>query len=418
MVATKEQRYKWVILGVCFFMIFVCLGFCSTNKGIYLTAITEALNIPRGLFSINDTCRYIASAVINLFFGILLQRFGYRKMVAVGFATMIVSTLLFAYAQDIVTFCIGGVFCGIGFAFTSTNMASSIMRRWFDKDIGKYTGIVFAANGLGATVASMIATPLINEPGNPFGYRNSYLVVAAILAVTGILSVILLKKPPAQPPVSAGNGNVNTKKRSVNWVGLEFSEARRKPFFYIAAGVILLSGLSLQGVAGAYAAHLQDVGFEPGFVTAIVSLSSLALTASKILAGWLYDRFGLGFVMTMCQIAAIGTFLCLAFVCTGSFGVVLAVAFAVLYAIALPLETLLVPLLVNDFFGARSYDKILGLFAAFNYIGYALGAPIVNVCFDWFGSYKPVLIVFVALMLIASFAFRFALRSVQKIKRP
>ena len=35
-----------------------------------------------------------------------------------------------------------------------------------------------------------------------------------------------------------------------------------------------------------------------------------------------------------------------------------------------------------------------------NYVGYALGAPIVNLCYDVFGSYKPVLLAFGALMIL------------------
>ena len=44
-------KYSVVVAGIC--MVFVCLGFCSSNKSLYLSAITEALSIPRSLFSIN-----------------------------------------------------------------------------------------------------------------------------------------------------------------------------------------------------------------------------------------------------------------------------------------------------------------------------------------------------------------------------
>ena len=45
----KSPNYKWVILVACFMMEFVCLGFCCSNPGLYTTAVTEALNIPRSL---------------------------------------------------------------------------------------------------------------------------------------------------------------------------------------------------------------------------------------------------------------------------------------------------------------------------------------------------------------------------------
>lgn len=407
--------YKWFVLGACFLMVFVCLGFCSSNKGLYLTAITEAVGIPRGLFSFNDSSRYVATAVANLFFGLLLGRLGTRKLVTIGFAATIASMLLYAFATDIVTFCIGGALLGVGLAFTTTTMASSVIRRWFVKDIGKYTGIVFAANGIGATVASLIATPLINEPGNPFGYRNSYLLVVAILVVSGIAIVALLKDP--REPIATPPSAAKVKQQQAVYIGVPFAQVRHKPFFYISGIIVLLTGLCLQGISGAYAAHLQDVGLTPELIAVVVSISSLAMTASKILTGWMYDRFGLSVVMTMCQVAAVAAFLCLALADSSVYGIALTVAFAILYAIALPLETLLVPLLVNNFFGIIAYDKTLGLFAAVNYVGYAIGAPLVNLSFDISNSYKPVLLVFAALMVIITVAFRFVLRSVTKFKQ-
>ena len=53
----KRLDYRWVVIAVCFLMVFTCLGFCSSNKGLYLSAITKALGIKRSLFAINDTCR-------------------------------------------------------------------------------------------------------------------------------------------------------------------------------------------------------------------------------------------------------------------------------------------------------------------------------------------------------------------------
>ena len=126
--------YKWVILGACFLMVMVCLGFCSSNKGIYLSAITQALGIKRSLFSINDTCRFVATAIANLFFGTLVTRFGVRKMVGFGFAALIASTLAYVVAENIFVIYLGGILLGIGFTFTSITMASSIIRQWFHKD--------------------------------------------------------------------------------------------------------------------------------------------------------------------------------------------------------------------------------------------------------------------------------------------
>ena len=80
----KRLDYKWVILATCFMMEFVCLGFCSSNPGLYTNAVTTALGIPRSLYSIGTSIRYVVQVVVAFFFGSLIQRFGHKKLVALG----------------------------------------------------------------------------------------------------------------------------------------------------------------------------------------------------------------------------------------------------------------------------------------------------------------------------------------------
>lgn len=411
----KKLDYKWVILVMCIMMNFVCLGFCSSNKGMYLTAITDALGIKRSLFSINDSCRYVASALVNLFFGALAVKIGLRAMTAIGFASTAAAMLTYALAENVLVFYLGGTLLGIGLAFTTTSMTSSIVRRWFNKDIGKYTGIVFASNGIGAAVASQIASPLINQPDNPFGYRQSYFLVFAIVAVTGVIVVALLRNQPKKPleivPMKKGA------RRGANWYGIDFSTAKKKNYFYLAAGAVLITGICLQGINSVYIAHLKDIGMRPEFTATLASIFALALTGSKLAVGWMYDRFGLPVVMVVCPFAALVAFVLLATLPATSAGMVLAVIFALLYALSLPLETLVIPLLVNDLFGSVSYDKLLGIFTAINYTGYALGAPIINLSYDLFGSYKYALLLCGGLMMTCCLGFRFVFKQVEQTKK-
>lgn len=406
----NKPEYKWVILFTCCLMVLVCLGFCSSNKGLYLSAITEALGIKRSLFSINDTFRFVATAITNLFFGSLISRFGVRKMTAFGFAALIAATLAYTFAETIWGFYVGGTLLGIGFSFTTITMASNIIRQWFHKDIGTYTGIAFAANGIGGALAAQIASPLINEPGNPFGYRTSYLLVAVILLVTGIVVVLLLREAPGESTAA------QKKARGTTWAGISYEEAKKRPYFYLTAGIILMTGFILQSIATVYAAHVQDVGLGAEFAATIVSVFSLSMTVTKILIGVLYDKFGLRLVCALCQVMTSLSFFLMAFLDASDTGRVCAILFALLYAIAIPLETLVVPLIVNDLFGSASYGKILGIFIAMNYTGYAIGCPVVNLGYDIIGSYSPIFLFFGILMLPICLLFQKIIITAQKEK--
>ncbi len=126
----KRIDYKWVMAGLCAMTLFFALGFCSSNRGLYLTAVTEALDIQRSAFSLADSIRFVMTAVVNFYFGRLILRFGARKLLAVGFLSLVTACVLQALAPNIWFFYLAGCFLGIGFSFTSTTMISWIMRRW------------------------------------------------------------------------------------------------------------------------------------------------------------------------------------------------------------------------------------------------------------------------------------------------
>ena len=77
----KKSVYRWVVFAACFLMVFVSLGFGSSTKGTYLTAVTNQLGLERAKFTVNDSMRYLTTALLNFFFGALVKKLGARKMI-------------------------------------------------------------------------------------------------------------------------------------------------------------------------------------------------------------------------------------------------------------------------------------------------------------------------------------------------
>ncbi len=412
----KKLDYKWVIVVTCFIMEFVALGFCSSNKSLYLGAITDALNIKRSLFSINDSIRFITSAVVNLFFGALIHKLGARKMVAIGFAALIASMQIYSHANHVFVFYIGGCLLGLGLAFCTTTMIGSIIRRWVKENTGTILGFVLAANGLGGALAAQIVTPIIYEAGNPFGYRNAYNLVTLILLATGILAVVFLRNQPkddtAAPPT-----HHKKKPRGGGWVGIDYADAKKKPYFYVALVGIFLTGMVLQGVNGASAAHMKDVGLDAGYVATVLSIHSIALMVFKFSAGVMYDKWGLRVTMIVCDIAALVVMVFLALVTNTPEGMVYAMIYGIFSSLALPLETIMLSLIATDLFGNKSFDKILGIIAALNTLGYAVGAPLMNFCYDAFGTYVPFIWVCVGIMAVVTIMYQIAITAAARERK-
>lgn len=405
----KKIDYKWIISGVCFIMIFVGLGFCSSIQGLFVEPITSALNISRSLFSLKDSCRFISTSVVNIFFGSLVTRFGTKKLIGAGFLSLIISSLIYSFASNVFMFYIGGVFLGIGLSWTTTTMIGCVIGRWFTENRGTVMGAILAANGLGGAVATQILTPIIYNEADKFGFRKAYMLIAVILFVTAVIVLIFFR----QSPKAFSKNNVrdgHKKGRGEKWQGIEYSIAVKKKYFYVALVCIFFTGLILQGIIGIAAAHIKDVGISASYLALVMSIHSIFLTVFKFSTGVLYDRFGLKITANICCVSAVAVMLLLAFVTDSPLGKVFAIIYGIFSSLALPLETIMLPIYAADLFGEKSFNKILGIFVSVNTAGYALGAPIMNVFYDALGSYKTALLLASVVMAGVTLALQYVIR--------
>lgn len=410
----KHINYKWIILVACFLMEFLCLGFCSSNPGLYTAAVTTALDIPRSLYAIGTSIRYIVQVVVALFFGPLIQRFGLKKLVGVGLFSLCASVLAKFFTTNIIHHYIACVLWGLGIVFSGGTMASTIVRRWFHKDVGKLTGIVMSANGIGGAVSAQIISPLINN-GETFGYRKAYLLSAIILAIISIIILLLLKENPA-PAVAADKSG--KKPRGLFWTGMDFSNVLKKSYFYLTIMFIFLTGISMQSVGSIGIVYMEDLGLDKGFVAITATISSLVLTIAKIATGFTYDKKGLRFTLLMCQTCVVIGFILMATLQPTNLGMVFAVIATVLTTIALPLETVMLPLISSELFGSASHTKVLGVYMAANSLGLCLGSPLCDIYRDLSGgSYVSCYWFFAGLMILVGIGFQLVISTAKKDKK-
>lgn len=411
------KRQKWINIAICFLMIFIGLGFCSANKGLFLAAICNALGLKRTLFSFSTSCRYIITSIINVFFGYLVAKLGIKKLISIGLIFLGISMTVNSFAVGVEGFILGEIFSGIGFSLTGTSMVGCVVNRWSPEKKGTIMGAVLCANGIGGAIAAQILNPLIYQENNLFGYRDAYRLLALLLLLVLVIILIWFREKP-EKEIPAAAVPVEKKKSSANqWAGIALSQAIKKPCFYLALVCIFFTGFCLQGITGIATAHMYDTGLDTGFVGAIASLALLALTGSKFLAGVMCDKFGIRKTITLCCTAGIICMLALAGVSAAKNGKILAVVYAVCSSIALPLETVMLPLYAGELFGNHSYEKIMGIFISASTAGYAVGTPFVNLGYDLTGSYVSVLMITALIMLGVTVGMQFVIVSARRLRQ-
>ncbi len=405
----KGVNYRWVVLALCFLMIFVVLGFGSSTKSTYLKAICDDLDFDRSVFSFNSSIQYIAGAVLNFFFGILLARLGARKMIALGFCSLTASFAMQAFAYEIWLFYISGALLGVGITLTSTAIVSYIIGAWFPEKKGTMIGIVLAANGIGGMVSEIVITNMVYEGNgleriglltvlsesiNMTGWRLASLLTAVLLVAVGVIVVVLIKPQPKKSRSEMPESDISSK--NTENITADIRAVLKKPYFYLCGVSVFFVGFILQSAYTIAKSHILDVGFDAEYVVTVFSISSLLITAAKIVNGFLTDKLGVRVTYSVCCLfgaVAIGV---LAFVSTDA--PILAWIYSIVDPFALPLETVMIPLLVAELFRKELYTQILGYYLAVNYIGYAAGIPFVNLFYDIFGTYKGILVAYTVLL--------------------
>lgn len=410
--AKPRLHYAWVIFAVCFLMAGCALGFCSTPKGMYLKSVSDDLNISRAAYSVCNSLRFIATALINLFFGKLIVKLGARKMAVIGYAMLVASCVVNALAQNLWMLYLGGILLGLGLSWTTTTMVGYVVEKWFTSKKGTIMGIILASNGLTGAIAVQVLSPMIY--GANEAWRNSYWFCAALMAFIGLLVLIFLRAEPKDKGLEhLGSGKVLPKKqRGRDWTGLPAEEVFRKPYFYVCAVCVFLTGMLLHATGNVSAAHMEDRGISTAIITNVSSISALVLLVSKMFTGFSFDKFGLRFTMTMCNVFAVIAIVLLAFVD----GPLMAYASSIFKSLSLPLETIMLPLIAADLFGRRSYAHMMGLLVSFNTLGYAVGGPAINLAYDMTGSYVPVMLILGGVMIVVSIAMQYCISYAHKIR--
>lgn len=411
-------HYAYVIFAVCFLTVFVALGFGSSPKSTYLTAITAQLGLERSLFTINDSMRYLSTALLNFFFGSLVCRFGARRMVAFGYSFLIAACLIYSFSNTYWQFYIGGLFLGAGFAWTSTTIIGHIVEHWFTNSKGTVMGVILAANGLGGIVSENVVTRVLygmdaSLPTDQARWRLGYQLTAVLFLIVGLLVVALLRNKPSDMGLEPlGQDAVKKGKRGLQWEGFSIEQILRKPYFYLSGGCVFIMGFILQAMSNVSKPHMYDLGISKEYVIYVFSVHALVLFASKILAGVGYDRFGILPTFTACCCAAIVSLLCLSSATSQS--TVTLWIYSIVSSLAMPLETIMIPLLVSELFGQKAFSRVMGYYLSVNVLGYACGVPLANLSYDLLGSYRPMLIVLTVVMTAATLA---AILSMQIAKK-
>jgi MFS family permease len=376
----------WVVAGA-----FLCMmtGFAvAYSFAAFFGALESEFGARRGETSLVFSISAFLYFQLGFPAGLIADRIGPRRVVTGGLLLVAIGLVAAAQASSLWQVYLGyglGVGVGVGLAYVPSIAA---VQRWFVRRRGTASGIAIAGIGVGTLVGAPLAHTLIAD----FGWRQTYLVLAALTMVGALVAGALVRSAPERYGLTPDGDPPHPSGVSAMPAGLGLGEAARSgPFWAIYAGALLMSfGLFVPFV------HLAPYARD-GFGVLLIVLLGVGSTVGRFLFASVTAWIGRRLSFALMYVGA-GAMLVMWSQSTSAPAlVVFALVFGAFYGGFVAIA----PSLAADYFGGRALGSIIGALYSGVAFGALLGAPVAGYAFDLFGSYTGVMLAGAALCLVS-----------------
>jgi cyanate permease len=382
----------WLTLLCVSLLFFLITAATFTSLGVVLPAMVSELHWSWGAAGSGFSLLGVFCGITSTIPATLIRRFGVRATLAAGGAVMALAFLCLARAEDLLTYFAGCSLAGLGFTLLATVPGTYLLARVFARPSFAF-GLYFTIGGLGG-----VAGPLLYfwVDGASGGWRSYWLVVGTIVALSGLVSALLVD---SKTNVAAANPDPDITDQS--W---RARDAMKTPQFFILAaayGIFLFVGITVNAVA---VAHLMSHGISNVAAGSMISVEAFVNAGARFLGGALVRFIDARKLLLLSLAFLIAGLLALSVARDLPLMLVFAGGIGIGYGLTFFASTIL----LLDYFGR---DANLELFSMVNLIATigSVGPAFAGFVADRSGSFVPAflaLAAFTILVLIAVIAMR------------
>lgn len=392
----------WVVLsGTALMTLVGALSYYG--MGVFFNALRDDLGWSAAALGAALSLARIQGGVLAPVVGVIIDRYGPRKLMIVGVAMTGAGFILLGQTMSLVYFYIvfivlvqGGISAGMG------NAPSSAIVYWFDQRRATALGVM----QLGISFGGILAKPLA-EVITAFGWRTAFVLGGFVVWIVGLPLAFVVRRPRAgdlvegkpydpEPEAAPTVGSERGAARTASPEGeAEFSprSALRTKAFWSIALMFAARHFVTGSVALFLIPLLEERDMSLTDAATILSLMAFIGMPGRVGFAWLGDRIDKRVVIGMCLIfQSAGLILFTAF--EGTVGIV---AFLILYSPTYSGVLPLIPALQVDYFGRKWFATISGMMAPVTTVSVVAGPIFVTTIRDVTGSFQPA---FVALAVV------------------
>lgn len=400
-----KRCYPWLMCIVAMLMLTVSNGMTMTGITAFDEPLLNQFGWSRGELKLRDMFNLILAAALSPFIGALIDRVGVRKLLLFGSLLLVV--LYVAYSRIESIYHVYLIHIGFAAVVVSSGLSVAVIlvSQWFNARRGTALGLALVGSSLGGMFIPKLIVHLLPL----YGWRESFLLMAALPAGLFLLALLLVRTPAQmklQPLQAAAGNNEQLKRQAQNalWPDLGYRQALRTRTFWALAVVAMTTFYSIMALSTHLMLHMADLGFDPKqgsdgmfllFGTGMIGKFFFGMLADvlppkKVFVGNLALMLA-GAVLIATQLSSLLWYSL----------VLIGLGWGGLYA--------LLQLQIVGAFGLSSAGKILGTISLLDATTAGLGIWLSAVMFDHFGNYViafAVIALFVAIGFAASFFVR------------
>jgi len=391
----RDGSRRWIVLGAIWVTLAVTFGLFFSFP-VFLVPLFEEFGWSRGATAAAFSISSIVQGVLSPVVGVLVDRFGPRRVILVGAAVLGGSCVLSSRIDSLLSlYLVVGVLAAAGACAVGWVPSGLLIARWFADRRGTMMGIAFSGMGTGILVIGPLTQWLIDR----HGWRGAYVWLGlGALVLLGPLTWLGVRDGPgastarSRPAAAAAAG------------GHEVRSALRTRAFWALFFAYLCTPLAVFPVVTHQVAFAVDQGFPRMFVAGIFGLAGFMSTLGRIGFGIAADRIGRAASATASYACtALGT-LCLLGLESWRHPAPL-YAYAILFGLGFGARGPIITATASHLFAGRRFGVIYGILSIGNGVGGAIAPWFGGAIHDITGSYRVAFLIAVGFCAAGSFCF-------------
>lgn len=360
------------------------------------TALAAAFSIQR-----------IQTGVLGPVYGWLVDRFGPRSMIRIGLFLFGISFMLFSQINSLVTFYAVFMLMALGAGLGGMLATTTAVVNWFERRRSTAMGIIQAGMSAGG-----LAVPLVAWSMAVNGWRETAFASGVLILVVGLPLSQLMRTSPEeygylpdgeQPDGDEVSGHGDRVRQDSP--GFTAREAlRTRAFWFLGLGhasaTVVVSAILVHMIE-----HLSNgLGYTIATASIFVGLMTAIALVGQLAGGFLGDRFN---NRKMATLAMFGHALGLVVLAYAT-NLAMVLFFTIVHGIAWGMRAPLMQAMRADYFGRKSFAKIMGFSTTIVMTGMTAGPLLAGYMADRYGNYQLGFTVLAAVAAIGSVFFFFA----------